>query len=420
MTARQLYEAAIIELNKEQAPSLLLEGFNYYANKAVNQYINKRYSTGYDVNQQFTDDVRVLKASTVLYAEPTVLPNNDVTSLQAYLNDAKYVFNLPEDYLHLLNCSCVYKVNKRFKCYDAGTFWEVGATRLTADIAPVILNNWYMRPSYKKPYYYINNRNIDTGGWDEDQELTPTNPIELVNFVKNAGETTYQPNNSISGVLGNNGTDRMLVDVDATHGGPEETYKEYRRYTIDNGTKKYYKQDGTTLTTDVAQAGIWTTPGETATVHSEIITATIAQQYRAGSDSDEFIDLKNQNFPRFRKDRNHILDDTVERTAGNRYGNASKVRIEIRYGRDNSVFELAAIKVDYIKAPQHIRLTQEQIDLTEDTSQILEFPDYVCQEIINELVKLIMENAGDPRLQTQPLVSQSIASPAQEQTPKKK
>ena len=57
MTSRQLYEALIIELNKEQAPSLLLEEFNYFANKAVNQYINKRYSTGYDVNQQFTDDV---------------------------------------------------------------------------------------------------------------------------------------------------------------------------------------------------------------------------------------------------------------------------------------------------------------------------------------------------------------------------
>jgi hypothetical protein len=63
MTARQLYEAFIIELNKEKAPSMLLEDFNYFANKAVNQYINKRYSTGYDINQQFTDDVRVLKSS---------------------------------------------------------------------------------------------------------------------------------------------------------------------------------------------------------------------------------------------------------------------------------------------------------------------------------------------------------------------
>jgi len=43
--------------------------------------------------------------------------------------------------------------------------------------------------------------------------------------------------------------------------------------------------------------------------------------------------------------------------------------------------------------------------MTEDTSQSLEFPDYVCQEIINELVKNIMENISDPRIQTHPLVN---------------
>ena len=41
---------------------------------------------------------------------------------------------------------------------------------------------------------------------------------------------------------------------------------------------------------------------------------------------------------------------------------------------------------------------EEQIDLTEDTSQIMEFPDYVNQEIINELVHLVMERSSDPRL----------------------
>ena len=62
---------------------------------------------------------------------------------------------------------------------------------------------------------------------------------------------------------------------------------------------------------------------------------------------------------------------------------------------DNQVFELEKVYVDYIKAPQNIRLTQQEIDLTEDTSQMLEYPDYVCQEIINELVHLIMENISD-------------------------
>ena len=227
-----------------------------------------------------------------------------------------------------------------------------------------------MRPKYNKPYYYINNNNIDTGTWDEEQSLTPTNPINLVN---KEGES----NNSIASVLNNNGTDRM----EGT-GGPMEA--------------------------------------EIDKTNSQPNKINIAQADRTSKDTDAFIDIKNQILPRFRKERDGLLDDTVERSAGNRYGNASKVRLEIRYGKDNSVFQLVAIKIDYIKAPQHIRLTQEQIDLTEDTSQILEFPDYVCQEIINELTHIIMENGTDPRLQTHPVVSQSIASPAQEQTQTKK
>ena len=34
-TSRQLYEAILIELNNENAPNLLLEDFNYLANKCL-------------------------------------------------------------------------------------------------------------------------------------------------------------------------------------------------------------------------------------------------------------------------------------------------------------------------------------------------------------------------------------------------
>ena len=88
----------------------------------------------------------------------------------------------------------------------------------------------------------------------------------------------------------------------------------------------------------------------------------------------------------------------VEKEAGNRYGNVSEVRMEIRYGTDyQSVFELQKVLIDYIKTPQQILLTQEQLDRVEDTSQMLEFPDYVCQEIVNELVHIVMELISDPR-----------------------
>ena len=33
MTARDLYDAALIEINKLEAPSMLLEDYNYFINK---------------------------------------------------------------------------------------------------------------------------------------------------------------------------------------------------------------------------------------------------------------------------------------------------------------------------------------------------------------------------------------------------
>jgi hypothetical protein len=43
----------------------------------------------------------------------------------------------------------------------------------------------------------------------------------------------------------------------------------------------------------------------------------------------------------------------------------------------------------------------------EDTSDEMEFSDYVCYEIINEFVKLLLENASDPRLQTNYAINQT-------------
>ena len=68
MTARDLYDHALVELNKLEAPSLLLEEYNYFMNKAVQQYVNLTYAK-LEVDQQSTDDIRVLKTSAILKAK---------------------------------------------------------------------------------------------------------------------------------------------------------------------------------------------------------------------------------------------------------------------------------------------------------------------------------------------------------------
>lgn len=325
MTARQVFEATLIELSKVQAPSLKLYEFNYLFNKAINQYINKVYNI-YDINQQTTDDLRVLKSTA--YLTPTkwggdkALQNsagaNATSSLSTAhksiqsLHGATYEAFMPADYLHLLNCVCIYYVAKQKDCWDAGSYIEVPAERLTADSWSQIVTDIYNRPSPMKPYYYIHNVNVS-------QDL-PTN-------VYTAGK----------------GTD---------FGGGY----------------------------DVTAVGD-----------------------NAGSNFSRTFKLNNKD------------ESLVEKNIAVRVGNPSNVRLEIRYGKDDTLFQLKEVHIDYVKVPQYIRLTQEQIDLTEDTSQIMEFPDYVNQEIINELVHLVMERTSDPRLSTNIQMSQSIARPTQQQ-----
>lgn len=59
----------------------------------------------------------------------------------------------------------------------------------------------------------------------------------------------------------------------------------------------------------------------------------------------------------------------------------------------------------------YVSMTQEELLNPIDNTQFLEFPDYVCYEIINIVTRLLLENASDPRLQTNVPINQTIATP---------
>ena len=443
MTARQCYEAILIELNKENAPNILLEDFNYLFNKAINQYINKRYNI-YDINQQTTDDLRVLKATALL--KPTKCSEYGAQSEIGRMMGATYEVNMPSDYLHILNCICIYDVRKTFKCYNVGDVWRRAATRLTADIYSQILDNFWLRPTYRRPYYYIHNVNEYNNSINQSQPNIPTN--------KYRRPTPPAVDETIKQTVDNTSVDKIVT----TYTVPS-TYQEDGRY-VRHQTEYYYElkvaegsQQSNSTVAEIKQnhggdAVQSVTVDDNTTVRTNgkvYLKFTIVYKdvnlYKTYTGTDaqlEYTDIVNTNDGPVNLGTDHWgkkiatgrsvptsveIDDgtgdaisNVERGAEIRYGNVSNVRMEIRYGTDDSLFALKRVYIDYIKAPQNIRLTQEQLDLTEDTSQMLEFPDYVCQEIINELVHIVMENITDQRLQTHPVVSQSIANPAQAQT----
>ena len=83
-------------------------------------------------------------------------------------------------------------------------------------------------------------------------------------------------------------------------------------------------------------------------------------------------------------------------------------KMRVLYGKDISVFGLDSVTINYLKVPARIRLTPEQVDSTEDYSQILEFPEYVCREIIKEIVALLLLHTDNPKLAYYNQVNQAI------------
>ena len=294
MTARNLYEYGLIELNKLEAPSLLTEDYVYFLNKAVQQYINLTYNR-YDINQQSTDDLRVLKATALFKDEDIkkLKSADNLVSIQSKINygilSSTYYVDLPKDYMHMLNCIVGFarteNPNKKTQCdSEVGTKVYFTAKRLTADMYGGVINNYYQKPSYKRPYYYLNTINTSN---------------EIV--------TNKEQDDSIL---------NYIADIESLR---------------DSEAKK-----------------------------------------------------------------------------GERIANPSNVRLELRFG-DDTLYTPSEVYIEYIKAPMYIRLSQAEIDDPgADVSQILEFPDYVCYEILNIFVRLIMENASDPRLQTNIPLNQTI------------
>lgn len=251
MTLQQVFEAVLVEINKVKAPSLLLEDFNYFANKAQIQFVNKAYNL-FEINQQKNDDLRALKNTVILDLKPqTEYP-------QKKLHEHTYTTILPNDYFHLLNCIVEYD-NHNSNC-DYGKSLQFGASRINSDQYPTSLRNYYLQPSWKRPYYFINKvSNIIP----EDQ----TKPTEYIN------------------------------------------------------------------------------------------------------------------------------------------------RIEIRLGKSKQV--PSRVYIDYLQTPQTLELTEDQLNEVNDVSQIMQFPEYICYEIINEIVKLVLENSSDPRLNTNLPINQTIAGVSQ-------
>jgi hypothetical protein len=169
MTVREVYDNLLTELNKVEAPSLLLESFNYYLGKSINEVCNQWYAF-YEQNQLLKDNLRVLTRSSA-----RVKSSYNGMSL----------YTLPDDYWHLLPGSVLsYSVVP--SCTGESTIFEAPVISLDSQMYSGIIKDYYTKPSYKRPYLYMHEIVVTTGS---NPGVTTTYDIQ----IKSGATTKYTP-----------------------------------------------------------------------------------------------------------------------------------------------------------------------------------------------------------------------------------
>lgn len=145
-TIKDVYIALLMELNKQEAPTILLEDFNYFWNKATQSYINKRVNIS-PIGQQVLDDL----------AEITVL-GYEISTIAAKTNTypKQYTVTLPENYLHLQRCNVQLQKQTTINetCSTPTITYPITKPINSSELA-TISNNYYLKPSFLNVYYSI-------------------------------------------------------------------------------------------------------------------------------------------------------------------------------------------------------------------------------------------------------------------------
>jgi len=352
MTVREIYEAVLVEINKENAPTFTIEEFNYLLNKAILAFTNEKYNF-YATNQQLSDDLRVLIK--------TSRHNTDIPSTFTWNRTRAVALEIVDNYNLTVSSASDFKPGDTFSFEDGGTSF------LISNITP--------SSSSAYPYAY-NIEIVQVGTLPSDgvgkQLYIRTDPVPVT--------TEY--------ALDDFGNDEYLDFELST-----ADYLHVLSCRLIEAGSKYSHTAGAIKQTFL------TFPARRVTF--DMLNFIENNPYlRPAKNRPYFQVFDNENNFSITK---YTRDDPNARE----YQNKPKFRVYT--GRASKVLKPYEIRIDYIKMPDPVIL--DDLDLFtagEDSSQVLEFPDYLKNEFVKRVSVYLLEKSGNPRFQTQPALNQEI------------
>jgi hypothetical protein len=344
MTVRDIYEATLVEINKENAQTFTTEEFNYVVNKSALALINEKYNFS-ETNQQLSDDLRVfIKNQT--YSITDTLPIDT-----APLDPTVATFNPITSY------------------YISGT----GTTVTLSTTRDLIANVSTIRFGELPTEYVVGT-------------LTETTAVISPSLV------------TVPGV-----GDRVYIKVNPIT-IPDNTTTTARTVDINFSSSDYLHLISCRIT--------WKTRRPVQDLVSHLVFAAKRLSYDMLNAIQNNTYLKPApNRPYFQEFSNSSSRGIIPYSGATYKAYQNKPKMRIHVGSKNAAMELRTIDFDYLKMPEKITIYDEDIfSALVDTSQVLEFPDYMLNEMVKRCTIYLLEKSSDPRIQTQPAFNQEIPS----------
>jgi len=342
MTAREIYEAVLVEVNKENAPTFTIEEFNYLLNKSVLALTNEKYNF-YAANQQLSDDLRVLLKTAEFGLETDTF--NAVRG--TLVND-------------VITAATEAKVSS-VSDISVGDIIKLGDSSVEATVNAVDTSSY--------PYTLT----LSDG---PEKTITAGAPI----YIKT-------PQVSLTQYIDGFDESDMMIPVVL----PSSDYLHMLSCRVVQKGNKPYPTDSTTT--------YLTFPAKRLTF--DIYNFIENNVYLRPA----------PNRPYYQVFDNYLNSGMIKTDNGTplykEYQN--KPTVNVYLGRQRATLNPYMVKIDYLKLPEPIILDDVDIFTAgADTSQALEFPDYLKNEIVRRITDYLLEKTRDPRVQTHPAFNQEI------------
>ena len=398
MTVRETYEIVSLRMKKRKAPALYPKDFAIYLNAAITDRCNIMYAN-YEKTQLLSDDLQNCMRHVIINID----------------DDTPFPFNIVNvDGTPFIQFYATYEMNNNGAIGFFSNYVE--------DLNPTDINDRYRRKS------------------DNDLEILENSIFDVVYGIPSTVPTAPP---ILDQLVVKNISDGIIIGIKANatirdyRFGNNTNYLPFGFNLFDQGSVimsnssniRYFKYNASTRMFDFiygsgynllpngtsmiihTPSNYWHTTGMTSvldykksiacekTLERRIGVRRLTDQVRANINTGVNI----YSHPSVKRKNNyfHELNNL----------NSVYPDIELLYcsEEEKNLVQLRQVDLYYLKEPKKYVLDDEDCRGVDNTES-LEFQDYICHDILEQVELLLLERDGNPRLQTQPLINNTLDS----------